>query len=100
MRLAMMLVQLAAAPPPDIELKPSLQQHDCDCCSVDEILVCGRSDESRYRLKPFVDSGFEQEQKAETTLFDTVTGAAELESAELAGGVTSQRMMFRVKLPF
>ena len=66
-----------------------------------EILVCGRRDaNARYRLKPLDTSRYEPNRRAETTLVGNLKGAAETEQKELAPGVTSNRMMFRLKLPF
>lgn len=66
-----------------------------------EILVCGRRDaNSRYRLKPLDTSRYEPNRRAETTLLGDLKAAAETEQKELAPGVTSNRIMFRLKLPF
>lgn len=66
-----------------------------------EILVCGRRDANgRYRLKPLDTSRYEPNRRAETTLVGDLKGAAETEQKELAPGVTSNRIMFRLKLPF
>lgn len=67
----------------------------------DEILVCGRRDTiSRYRLAPLDTSRFESERRAETMIAGDLKGAAEVARKELAPGITSNRVMLRLKLPF
>lgn len=67
----------------------------------DEILVCGRRDAaSRYRIPPIDTSRFDTDRRAETTLAGDLKGAAETERKELAPGMTSSRIMLRLKLPF
>lgn len=89
----------------DFDLKSIRISEACssDSSSIDatEILVCGRRDaNSRYRLKPLDTARYEPNRRAETTLVGNLKGAAETEQKELAPGVTSNRVMFRLKLPF
>ncbi|MGC5799354.1 hypothetical protein J4O76_20095 [Sphingomonas sp. NFX23] len=108
--LAMMMLQATVTPadqgpPIDFDLRSSadLRSSSCRSPATDdgEILVCGRRDaDSRYRLKPLDTSRYEPNRRAETTLVGDLKGAAEVEQKELAPGMTSNRIMFRLKLPF
>lgn len=64
-----------------------------------EVVVCGRRDDDRYRLKPLPD-GYERSAvpRAETALGPGKL-SAETEAAEI-GGVRSNRVMLRFKVPF
>lgn len=91
--------------PIDFDLKSVRISEACssDPSPIDttEILVCGRRDaNNRYRLKPLDTARYEPNRRAETTLVGNLKGAAETEQKELAPGVTSNRIMFRLKLPF
>lgn len=72
-----------------------------DRSPLDEIIVCApknmniwisEADKARYAPKT---NG-----RAETTLVDDLKGAAEVEKKEISPGMTSNRIMFRLKLPF
>lgn len=108
--LAMVILQATVAAteqmrPIDFDLKSVRITEACssDPSPIDatEILVCGRRDaNSRYRLKPLDTARYEPNHRAETTVVGDLKGAAETEQKELAPGVTSNRIMFRLKLPF
>ena len=73
-----------------------------DRCSEEtaDIIVCGRRDD-RYRLPRLDSDRFEpRAAKAEIDLGGNLKGAAEVESATIGPGLTSNRMMLRLKLPF
>ena len=59
-----------------------------------------RADVDRYRLKERFDPRFEEDGKAEFGLDGDVRGAIETEAVEISPGVVSNRLMFRIKLPF
>jgi hypothetical protein len=67
----------------------------------DEVVVCGRRDPYRYRLKPLPD---QQEAaalpKAETTLFGNVKGSATVDKQQMPQGAVSNRVMLHLKMPF
>lgn len=108
--LAMMMLQATVTTagqvhPIEFDLRSSIDLKSCSSESPatddSEILVCGRRDtDSRYRLKPLDTSRYEPNRRAETTLVGDLKGAAEVEQKELAPGMTSNRIMFRLKLPF
>ncbi len=102
-------LMLQAVSPPAGQAAPvvlDLHQSDvtetCAPNDTDDILVCGERDTGdRYRLKPLDAARFEPHHlKAETNLTGNLKGAAEAESAGIGPGVTSNRIMFRLKLPF
>lgn len=91
--------------PIDFDLRSSVNLKSCASVSPvggdGEIVVCGRRDaDSRYRLTATDTSRYEPNRRAETTLAGNLKGAAEVEQRELAPGITSKRIMFRLKLPF
>lgn len=108
--LAMMMLQATVSAnepvnPINFDLKSTVISKSCtfDPSRIDddEILICGRRDANdRYRLKPLDTARFEPNKKAETTLIGDLKGAAEVESKEIAPGLTSNRIMLRLKLPF
>jgi hypothetical protein len=78
-------------------------QPECEPSEGDEIVVCAEpEDNERYRLRPIPDAEqFEKdESKAEFGIGDGAVMAVETESAALGGGVTSPRLMIRIKVPF
>ena len=107
--LAMMMLQATVSaagqtPPIDFDLRSSGVLKTCSYdyapADNDDIQVCGRRDpDSRYRLKPLDTSRFESDRRAETTLIGDLKGSAEVEKAEIAPGMISNRIMFRLKLP-
>lgn len=66
----------------------------------DEVVVCGRRDDGRFRLKPLPPTYAESERlpKAETSLLGG-KAAVETEQGDV-GGVPSNRVMLRFKAPF
>lgn len=93
----------SAGRPAPIEFNLMLTGNGKACASddSDDIVVCGRRDAGRrYRLQPLDAARFEPERRAETTLTGDLKGAVEVESKEIAPGITSNRIMFRLKLPF
>lgn len=72
-----------------------------DSTSDDEVVVCGRrEDQRRYRLQALDTDRFEPNRRAEATLAGDLKGAAVIESRVIAPGMTSNRIMVRLKLPF
>ena len=103
---AMMMILQAAtsadhAPPVTLTLPASAVVATCSPADGGDILVCGRRDAAgRYRLPPLDSARFAPRGHAETTLTGDLKGAAEVESREIAPGMTSNRIMLRLKLPF
>ena len=101
MTLVAALLMQAAVPEIDFDLREVPPPGKCEPGRADEIVVCGRSDTERQRLPPLPDAKYaEAPPKAETKLFGDVVGSAVMESEGLAGGVTSDRIMVRMKIPF
>ena len=76
---------------------------ECEAANDDEIVVCAeRADNEAYRLRSLADAEKYREDplKAEIALGENATMAAEGDSAELASGVISKRMMVRLKVAF
>ena len=92
---------LSATPPRRIDLQalPATCADDVSKIAADEVVVCGRPDTSeRYRMRP-LDPRIESPKRAEVRLPGGMKGAAEVERADIGGNV-SNRLMFRLKLPF
>lgn len=88
----------ASAPPMRIDILDR-----CAAPARDEIIVCGNRDTNeRFRLRPMRDeaAGSSALPKAELPLFGDTRAAAEVEAEEIGPGLTSQRMMLRLKTPF
>lgn len=103
----LMLVQSAVPgqPPAPAEAAPDWQMRitpERNCASADpgEIVVCGRRDDDRYRLRPLPSEFEAPPLRAETQLFDGVSGGMQLESTQLPNGMTSKRLMVTVKTRF
>jgi hypothetical protein len=103
----LMLVQAAAPgqPLPPAEAAPDWQmriipERSCTSTDPEEIVVCGRRDEDRYRLRPLPPEFEVPPLRAETQLFEGVTGGMHLESTQLPNGMTSKRIMVSVKTRF
>lgn len=92
---------LSATPPRKIDLQalPATCTNDVTGGAADEVVVCGRRDTNeRYRMRP-LDPRIESPKRAEVMLPGGMKGAAEIERADIGGNV-SNRLMFRLKLPF
>lgn len=78
----------------------STRQCRSDPDSSDDVVVCGRVDQEQFRLRPLPDL-YEKPglSRAETSLLGDVKIAAETEQANV-GGIPSNRIMLRLKLPF
>lgn len=104
--LAVLLLQATAPaeppPPARIDILVAQPKRRCEPGEGDEIVVCGqRDDPELYRLRP-LDPRFEAERglpKAEIGVFGNAKVAAETEQLMVAGA-PSNRVMFRLKLPF
>ncbi|UUL83384.1 hypothetical protein [Sphingomonas qomolangmaensis] len=75
----------------------------CAAPAGDEIIVCGdRNANERFRLRPLRGdtAGSSALPKAEILLFGDTRAAAEVEAEQIGPGLTSQRMMLRLKTPF
>lgn len=89
------------AVPLTLSLPASRAVRPCSFSDDRDIVICGRRDTaSRYRLPPPDTTRFEPRRRAETMLTGDLKGAAEVESREIAPGMTSNRIMVRLKLPF
>ena len=82
----------------DLQDVPDVSQDNRPKDEADVIVV--RADVDRYRLKDKLDPRFEEDGKAEFGLTGDVRGAVETEAVAIAPGVVSNRLMFRLKLPF
>ncbi len=75
----------------------------CEANTGDEIVVCAnKTDDEVHRLRPIPESAVyeKDESKAEFSISENVRIAAEVDSAQLGGGVTSKSIMARVKIKF
>ena len=89
----------AAHPLPRIQL-PLVGPAPCNG-NGDEVVVCGKRDPYRYRLKPLPDQAEASAlPKAETTLFGNVKGSATIDQAQMPQGAISNRVMLHLKMPF
>ncbi|WP_022671854.1 hypothetical protein [Novosphingopyxis baekryungensis] len=66
----------------------------------DEDIIIVRADQAKYRVNQTLDLRFEEDGKAEFGLPGGARGAVEAEAIEIAPGIQSNRLMFRVKTPF
>ncbi len=104
--IALMLLQAAA--PGEVaafdlrKLKDSRAAERCAEGVGEEIVVCARPDETvKHRVELLPPAPKELLlPKAEVKLFGDVTGTVENEAVQLPGGVQSNRMMVRMKVPF
>ncbi|HEV7233555.1 MAG TPA: hypothetical protein VGN36_04865 [Sphingorhabdus sp.] len=93
-----------SAPEPlkiDILVKPPVEK--CNAKASDEIVVCAEKfDNESQRLRPIENAEIydKDESRAEFSVSENVRMAAEVESKELGGGVTSKAIMARVKIKF
>jgi hypothetical protein len=94
----------AARPKPlKIDILVKQPEPKCEAKSGDEIVVCAeKADNEQHRLRPIENAAIyeKDESKAGFSIGDNATMAAEVDSAELAGGAVSKRMMVRVKMKF
>lgn len=99
---ALLLMQGAAVPDVAFDLRElPARAPDCDATTGDEIVVCGRSDSLKHRLPPLAPTPVEPLlPRAEFKLFGDVKGAIENEAVQMPGGVQSNRIMLRMKVPF
>jgi hypothetical protein len=94
-------VDLATAPPRRVDLRavPMPCPENGPDVSINDIVVCGTRDPNeRHRLRP-LEPQASSPKRAEVMLPGGVKGAAEVERADIGGNV-SNRLMFRLKLPF
>ena len=99
----LLLMQAATlAAPVDFDLRRLPPREGCARATGDEIVVCASPDDSpRHRLPPLAVR--EQEPllpRAEFGIVGEIRGAVENEAVELPGGVVSNRIMLRMKVPF
>jgi hypothetical protein len=114
MDLVYLLVLQAAAPPPpqnpggeipvaaiQFDLRNLPQPGGCAGAGPDEILVCGRRDDSADRIGELLaDDAGRWLPTAETRLFGNVSGRAYVEQVEIEPGRPIRRAMIGVRLPF
>ena len=85
----------------DILLKQPTEK--CKAQSGEEIVVCAeKTDNESQRLRPIANTHIydKDESKAEFGISENVRMAAEVDSNQLGGGVTSKSIMARVKIKF
>lgn len=98
----LLLLQTAAEPAPDIafDLRNPIRESRCTATRRNEIVVCGnRPAEDADRIKRLPPVEVSAIPRAEIGLFGNVRAAAELEQVEF-GQTISNRLMFRLKMPF
>lgn len=91
------------APPLKIDMLVKQPAQKCEAQNTDEIVVCAEKiDNESQRLRPIANSGIygKDESKAEFSISENVRLAAEVDSSQLGGGVTSKSIMVRVKIKF
>jgi hypothetical protein len=86
-----------------IDILVKQPEQKCAAQSSDEIVVCAeKTDNESQRLRSITNADIyeKDESKAEFGISENVRMAAEVDSEELGGGVTSKRIMARVKIKF
>jgi hypothetical protein len=86
-----------------IDLLIKQPEQKCEAQNANEIVVCAqKTDNESQRLRPIANAHIydKDESKAEFGISENVRMAAEVDSAELGGGVVSKRIMARVKIKF
>ena len=96
---------LSADQPASIKLDILVKQPSEECPTPigDEIVVCAtEQDNEVHRLRPIANAAKydKDESRAEFNISENVQMAAEVDGAQLGGGVTSKRIMARVKVKF
>lgn len=98
------LMQAATAlgAPVDFDLRRLPRPDGCTPGNGAEIVVCATPDATpRHRLPPLAPRPAEPLlPRAEFGIVGDIRGAVENESVELPGGVVSNRLMLRMKVPF
>jgi hypothetical protein len=94
-----------AQPPRPLKIDILVKQpaKKCEAQSADEIVVCAEKfDNESQRLRPIAKADIyeKDESKAEFSISENVRMAAEVDSNQLGGGVTSKSIMARVKIKF
>lgn len=99
--LAALLLGLQVAGPPAHMPERLRVERSCpaEAGEPGEVVVCGRPDQERFRLKPLGDRAEPAIPRAEFNLLENVKAAAEVEQVDV-GGLPSNRIMLRLKLPF
>jgi hypothetical protein len=86
-----------------IDILVKQPEQKCEAQAGDEIVVCAeKTDNEVHRLRPIAGAEIydKDESKAEFSISENVRMAAEVESNQLGGGVTSKSIMARVKIKF
>jgi hypothetical protein len=97
--------QTSALPTESLKIDILIKQPEqkCEAQGADEIVVCAhKTDNESQRLRPIANAHIydKDESNAEFGISENVRMAAEVDSAELGSGVTSKRIMARVKIKF
>lgn len=90
---------IPADPPPPAVPVDRFDLRDLPERTDDGDVIVVRANVERYRLKDDLDPRYEEDGKAEFGLFGDTRAAIETEAEEIAPGVVSKRLMFRIKLP-
>ena len=94
----LLLMQAGTEPPARIDLTPLSPEPKCGKAEDDgEIVVCGERDSRRYRLNA-PPPPVEEPMRAEVRI-GNAKAAVEGESAGLGSGITTPRLMVRLKIP-
>jgi hypothetical protein len=86
-----------------IDILVKKPKEECPTPTGDEIVVCAsEKDNEAHRLRPIPNGSVyeKDESKAEFDISENVRMAAEVDSNQLGGGVTSKSIMARVKIKF
>lgn len=86
-----------------IDILVKLPEQKCETQNSGEIVVCAeKADNEIYRLRPIANAEIYEidDSKAEFNISENVKMAAEMDSNQLGGGVTSKSIMARVKIKF
>jgi hypothetical protein len=87
-----------AGPPPRIDLLQT--PPPCNDSGQGEVVVCGRRDLDRYRLRALPPAADTAPLVAETGLVGDLKGSATVDRRDMPGGTVSNRVMLNLKLPF
>jgi hypothetical protein len=96
-------VEIPAEAPLIIDILVKQPEAKCDQGNPDEIVVCAQNaDNESQRLSPIPNAAIyeKDESKAEFSISENATLAAEVDSGEMAGGAVSKRIMARLRIKF
>lgn len=95
----LLALQVAGPPAPAPEKLRAARPCPTDAAETGDVVVCGRPDQEQFRLRPLPDCAEPAMPRAETGVLGHLKAAADVEQGNV-GGLPSNRIMLRLKLPF